>query len=97
MIHTFRIVVDVLPGPHPFLLGMPTLRKVKAQIKLGQEKDTFAIMLAGKSIHVLLVTTGSHPHLLHGGKSKATGSQANEKAPGSYYTSSSAVNFRHGQ
>jgi hypothetical protein len=97
MIHTFNIVVDVLPGPHPFLSGMPALKKMKAQIVLGQEKDTFSMKLAGKSIHILLVTTESHPHLLHGGKSKATESQANDEAPGSDYTISSAVNFHHGQ
>jgi hypothetical protein len=39
MIHPFHIVVDVLPGPHAFLLGIPTLRKMKAEIMLGHERD----------------------------------------------------------
>jgi hypothetical protein len=28
----FKIVVDVLPGEHPFLLGFPTLKLMSAQI-----------------------------------------------------------------
>jgi hypothetical protein len=42
---SFKIVVDDLPGEHPFLLGFPTLKRMSAQISF--DENTLAVKKKG--------------------------------------------------
>jgi hypothetical protein len=44
---SFNIVVDVLPGEHPFLLGFPTLKRMSGQISF--DENTLTLKKRAKS------------------------------------------------
>jgi hypothetical protein len=84
--HEFNVVVDVLPGPHPFLLGMPTLKMMNAQIIFGKSNDIVSMTLGGKKVQVPLKTDGSHPHLMFAGTIKAQRADICGSISGFHYT-----------
>jgi hypothetical protein len=60
---SFKIVVDVLPGEHPFLLGFPTLKRMSAQISF--DENTLAVKTRGNVVMLRMDSSGSHPRIFH--------------------------------
>jgi hypothetical protein len=59
---SFKIVVDVLPGEHPFVLGFPTLKRMSAQI--SSDENTLAVKTGGNVVMLRMDSSGSHPSLM---------------------------------
>jgi hypothetical protein len=59
----FKIVVDILPGEHPLLLGFPTLKRMSTQISL--DENTLAVKSRGKIAKLRIDSSGSHPRIIH--------------------------------
>jgi hypothetical protein len=93
----FKIVVDVLPGEHPFLLGFPTLKRMSAQISF--DENTLAVKTRGKTAKLRIDSSGSHPRIVH----SPVGSRERPSSPGlntveeSMYVLQRPANFRRGQ
>jgi hypothetical protein len=60
---TFKIVVDVLLGEHPFLLGFPTLKRMSAQISF--DENTLAVKTRGNVVMLRMDLSGSHLRIAH--------------------------------
>ena len=81
----FNIAVDVLPGQHPLLLGLPTLVSMKAALNFGGSAKMFFTMPNAVRHCVDLDTSGTHPCILYGGKTRAvTGSTVGELVGSQY-------------
>jgi hypothetical protein len=60
---SFKIVIDVLPGEHPFLLGFLTLKRMSAQISC--DENTLAVKTRGNIVMLRMDSSGSHPRIAH--------------------------------
>lgn len=61
----FQIAVDVLPGQHPLLLGLPTLVAMRGALNFGAPTGKLVSTVPSNQRHfVSLGTSGSQPCLL---------------------------------
>jgi hypothetical protein len=60
---SFKIVVDVSPGEHPFLLGFPTLKRMSVQISFYE--NFLAVKTRDKVVMLRMDSSGSHPRNVH--------------------------------
>ena len=67
----FNIAVDVLPGQHPLLLGLPTLVAMKAALNFGGTTGKLFFTMPNEVRHCVdLDTSGTHPCILFSGETR---------------------------
>jgi hypothetical protein len=94
---SFKIMVDVFPGEHRFLLGFPTLKRVFAQISF--DENTLAVKTRGNVVMLRMNTSGSHLRIVHSPVSSCErlSSPGLNTVEESMYILQQPANFRRGQ
>jgi hypothetical protein len=94
---SFKIVVDVLPGEQPFLLGFPTLKRMSAQISF--DENTLAVKTKGKVVMLRKDSSGSHLRIVHSPvrSRERLSSPGLNKVEESMYILQRPADFRRGQ